>query len=83
VVEDCVEGLGKCLRGERIDTAIRKQIIQTLYDVYDFDSGLYNDEPVMSSEVPPMLMRKCSPQVGTSMKVLTVQVETPITLSTR
>jgi uncharacterized Zn finger protein len=57
VVDDCVEGLGKCLRGERSDTAIRKQIIQTLYDVYDFDSGLYNDEPVMSSKVPPMLVR--------------------------
>lgn len=45
VVEECVEGLGKCLRGERRDAAVRKQIIQTLYDVYDFDSSLENDEP--------------------------------------
>jgi hypothetical protein len=57
VVEECVEGLGKCLRGERGDATIRKQIIQTLYDVYDFDSSLENDEPVMSSRVPSMLVR--------------------------
>lgn len=57
VVEECVEGLGKCLRGERRYAAVRKQIIQTLYDVYDFDSSLENDEPVMSSRVPSMLVR--------------------------
>jgi hypothetical protein len=57
VVEECVEGLGRCLRGEQGDAAVRKQIIQTLYDVYDFDSGLENDEPVMSSRVPSMLVR--------------------------
>src|SRR5947209_2700029 len=57
VVEECVEGLGKCLRGEREDGAVRKQIIQALYDVYDFDSNLENDEPVMSSRVPSMLVR--------------------------
>jgi tetratricopeptide (TPR) repeat protein len=57
VVEECVEGLGKCLRGEREDGAVRKQIIQALYDVHDFDSSLENDEPVMSSRVPSMLVR--------------------------
>ena len=57
VVEECVEGLGRCLRGEQGDTAVRKQIIQTLYDVYDFDSSLENDEPVMSGRVPSMLVR--------------------------
>src|SRR5438067_1110602 len=57
VVEECVEGLGRCLRGEQDDAAVRKQIIQTLYAVYDFDSSLENDEPVMSSRVPTMLVR--------------------------
>ena len=57
VVEECVEGLGRCLRGKQDDAAVRKQIIQTLYDVYDFDSSLENDEPVMSSRVPSMLVR--------------------------
>ena len=57
VVEECVEGLGRCLRGEQDDAAVRKQIIQTLYAVYDFDSSLENDEPVMSSRVPAMLVR--------------------------
>jgi len=57
VVEECVEGLGKCLRGEQGDAAVRKQIIQTLSDVYDLDSSLENDEPVMSSRVPSMLVR--------------------------
>jgi hypothetical protein len=57
VVEECVEGLGRCLRGEQGDAAVRKQIIQTLYDVYDFDSSRENDEPVMSSRVPSMLVR--------------------------
>ncbi len=57
VVEECVEGLGRCLRGKQDDAAVRKQIIQTLYDVYDFDSSLENDEPVMSSRVPAMLVR--------------------------
>lgn len=57
VVEECVEGLGRCLRAEQGDAAVRKQIIQTLYDVYDFDSSLENDEPVMSSRVPSMLIR--------------------------
>jgi uncharacterized Zn finger protein len=49
--------LGRCLRGKQDDAAVRKQIIQTLYDVYDFDSSLENDEPVMSSRVPAMLVR--------------------------
>lgn len=57
VVEDCVKGLGKCLRGERSATAVRKQIIPTLFDVYNFDASLYNDEPVMSSNVSPILVR--------------------------
>ncbi|HVB25798.1 MAG TPA: hypothetical protein VNG51_27925 [Ktedonobacteraceae bacterium] len=57
VVEECVKGLGKCLRGERSATAEREQIIQTLFDVYEFDSGLYNDEPVMSRPVSPILVR--------------------------
>ena len=57
VVEECAEGLGRCLCGEQNDAAVRKQIIQILYDVYDFDSSLENDEPVMSSRVPSMLVR--------------------------
>ena len=57
VVEECAEGMGRCLRGKQDDAAVRKQIIKTLYDVYDFDSSLENDEPVMSSRVPAMLVR--------------------------
>ncbi len=57
VVEECVEGLGDCLAEEHDDPAVRKQIIQTLYAVFDFDLSLENDEPVMSSEVPKLLVR--------------------------
>ncbi len=61
VVEACVDGLGKCLLGERSDSAVRRQIIQTLYDVYDFDMSLENDVPVMSRRVPPILVRWTTP----------------------
>lgn len=61
VVEECVDSLGKCLLGERSDTAVRKQIIQTLYDVYDFDMSLENDEPVMSRRIPAILVRWTTP----------------------
>ena len=37
VVEDCVEGLSDCLRGMEHDTAARRRILQTLFDVYDFE----------------------------------------------
>ena len=57
VVEDCVDGLGKCLLAEQNDSAVRRQIIQTLFDIYDFDTSLENDELVMSRRVPPILVR--------------------------
>jgi hypothetical protein len=57
VVEGCVEGMGKCLLGELRDTAVRKQIMKVLFNVYEFDEGLYFDEPVMSRKVPPILVR--------------------------
>jgi hypothetical protein len=33
VVEDCVNGLSNCLRGVKDDSAVRRQILQTLFDV--------------------------------------------------
>jgi tetratricopeptide (TPR) repeat protein len=62
VVEDCVEGLSNCLRGMQHDTAMRRQILQTLFDVYDFDTNLENDMPVMSDKVPAMFVRYTTPE---------------------
>ncbi len=62
VVEDCVEGLSNCLRGVKDDTAVRRQILQTLFDVYDFDTSLENDMPVMSAKVPAILVRYTTPE---------------------
>jgi hypothetical protein len=62
VVEDCVEGLSNCLRGMQHDTAMRRQILQTLFDVYDFDTNLENDMPVMSDKVPAILVRYTTPE---------------------
>ena len=60
VVKDCVNGLGECLKNEH-DTAVREKIIQTLYAVYDFDTDLENDEPVMSRKVPILLVGFTTP----------------------
>jgi hypothetical protein len=62
VVEDCVEGLSNCLRGMPDDTALRRQMLQTLFDVYDFDTSLENDMPVMSNKVPAILVRYTTPE---------------------
>jgi hypothetical protein len=62
VVEDCVEGLSDCLRGMQRDVAARRHILQALFDVYDFDMSLENDMPVMSSEVPAILVRYTTPE---------------------
>ncbi len=62
VVEDCVEGLSNCLRGMQDDTAVRRQILQTLFDVYDFDTSLENDMSVMSDKVPAILVRYTTPE---------------------
>ena len=62
VVEDCVEGLSNCLRGMQDNTAVRRQILQTLFDVYDFDTSLENDMPVMSDKVPAILVRYSTPE---------------------
>jgi tetratricopeptide (TPR) repeat protein len=62
VVEDCVEGLSDCLRGIQHETAIRSQILQTLFDVYEFDLNLENDLPVMSGKVPAILVRYTTPE---------------------
>src|SRR5260370_31600844 len=61
VVKDCVEGLSNCLRGLQDDTTVRKQILQTLFDVYDFDSNLENDMPVMTNKFPAILSRYTQP----------------------
>jgi uncharacterized Zn finger protein len=57
VVEDCVEGLSDCLQGMQRDVAARRHILQTLFDVYDFDMSLDNDMQVMSGKVPAILVR--------------------------
>ena len=62
VVDACVEGLGKCLRGTPDDTTTRQQILQILFDVYNFDTDLYNDMPVMSEKVPAILVRHTTPE---------------------
>lgn len=62
VVEDCVDGLSDCLRGMQYETAARKKILKTLFDVYDFDMSLENDMPVMSSKVPAILVRYTTPE---------------------
>jgi len=56
VVEDGVEGLDRCLRALD-DRALRTRIIQVLCALYDFDSSLPNDEPVMSRKIPSILVR--------------------------
>jgi len=62
VVEDCVEGLSNCLRGMHGNTAVRRQILQMLFDVYDFDTNLENDMLVMSDKVPAILVRSTTPE---------------------
>ena len=62
VVEDCVEGLSNCLRGMQDNTAVRRQILQALFNVYDFDTSLENDMPVMSDKVPAILVRYTTPE---------------------
>ena len=62
VVEDCIDGLSDCLRGMQPETAARRKILKTLFDVYDFDMSLENDMPVMSSKVPAMLVRYTTPE---------------------
>ncbi len=62
VVEDCVEGLKDCLRGMQDDMAERAPILQTLFDVYEFDTNLENDMPVMSDKVPAILVRYTTPE---------------------
>src|SRR5258708_19054279 len=62
VVEDCVEGLNDCLRGMQDDMAERAPILQTLFDVYEFDTNLENDMPVMSDKVPAILVRYTTPE---------------------
>ena len=44
------------------DTAMRRKIIRTLYDVYAFDMRLELDEPVMSSRIPLLLVRYTTPE---------------------
>ncbi|MFL5663813.1 MAG: SWIM zinc finger domain-containing protein [Ktedonobacteraceae bacterium] len=70
VVEDCVEALGVCLKEDRDDAELRQRIIQTLYTVYKFDEGLYNDMPVMSDEVPTLLIRYTTPEERQSLAAL-------------
>jgi hypothetical protein len=44
------------------NTAVRRQILQALFDVYDFDTSLENDMPVMSAKVPAILVRYTTPE---------------------
>ncbi len=62
MVKEGVDGLQRCLLGTQNDTAMRRHIIQTLYDVYTFDMSLELDEPVMSSRIPFLLVRYTTPE---------------------
>jgi uncharacterized Zn finger protein len=62
VVEDCVDGLSDCLRVMPHETAARKNILKTLFDVYDLDMSLENDMSVMSRKVPAILVRYTTPE---------------------
>src|SRR5258706_2176975 len=62
VVEDCVEGLSTCLRAMQDNSAVRSKILQTLFDVYDFDTNPENDMPVMRDKVPAILVRYTTPE---------------------
>ena len=44
------------------ETAARKNILKTIFDVYDLDMSLENDMPVMSSKVPAILVRYTTPE---------------------
>jgi DNA mismatch repair ATPase MutS len=57
VIEACADGLDKCLREVQQKNSERTHIIQILCDIYEFDMTLDNDEPVMSSKVPVMLIQ--------------------------
>jgi hypothetical protein len=57
VVQECVDGLGKCLLGEQFNGVRRQQMIQMLCDAYRFDSELYNDEPVFGRNIAPILIK--------------------------
>ncbi len=58
MIEVCTSKLGKCLRSEVHNTAVRKQILQMLCDIYEFDLALDNDDELaMSRSVPPVLVR--------------------------
>lgn len=70
VVKDCVEALGACLKEAGANVELRQRIIQTLYTVYKFDEGLYNDMPVMSDEVPTLLIRYTTPEERRSLAAL-------------
>jgi hypothetical protein len=43
-------------RGMQDDMAERRPILQTLFDVYDFDTNLENDMSVMNGQVPAILV---------------------------
>ena len=62
VVEDCTEGLSNCLRGIQHDKVVRQQILRVLFDVFEFDTNLENDMPVMSEKVTAILVRYTTPE---------------------
>jgi hypothetical protein len=61
VVQECIDGLGKCLLGEQFDGVRRQQMIQMLCDAHRFDSELYNDEPVFGRNIAPILIKYTTP----------------------
>jgi hypothetical protein len=61
VAEQCVETLDTCLQKEQQNTAVRTQIIQTLQDVYEFNTNLHHGEPVLSKKIPLILVQRTTP----------------------
>jgi uncharacterized Zn finger protein len=60
VVQECVEGLGACLEGEREDEALREQILEAIFDVYryDVDQGGFG----LTEDIPPELFQSTTPE---------------------
>jgi len=60
VVQDCVEGLGACLEGEREDVALREQILEAIFAVYRFD--VENGGFGLTKDIPPEFLQDTTPE---------------------
>ncbi len=56
VVQDCVEGMGACLKSEREDEALREQILEAIFAVYRFDVD--NGGFGLTKDIPPEFLQE-------------------------